>query len=104
MSKRYNYSFVDKKTGSKQKRPLILAGVSALLLAAAAVISIAAGGAGGAFLGGFGLGGMLFALWGFISSIKMLSKRMTARMVFAGAISCGIMFIVWLALFLIGVR
>ena len=104
MSKKYNYSFVDKKTGSKQKRALILAAVSALLLAAAAVISVASGGAGGAFLGGFGLGGILFALWGFIYSIRLLSKRMTSRMVFAGAIFCGVMFIVWLPLFLLGVR
>ncbi len=104
MSRKYNYSFVDKKTGSKQKRSLILALVSVLLLAASVVLSVVFGGAGAAFLGGFGLAGILFALWGFISSIRLLAQHMTSRMVFAGAITCGIMFISWLAVFLIGIR
>lgn len=104
MAKRYNYSFVNKKTGIRQKRPLFLALLSFLLFAVSLIISVIFGGKGGTIIGAFGLVGILLALWGFAVSIRLLMKRMNGRIVFAGAVSCAVMFIVWLAMFLLGVR
>jgi len=104
MAKKYNYTFIDKKTGTKRKRALIPALVSFLLLAAAIVVSVVFGGSAGAFVGGFGFCGIFFALLGFIYSVRLLAAKVKGRMIFAAAIASGIMFIAWLALFLAGLR
>ena len=104
MAKKYNYSFLDKRTGARRKKALLPAAISFLLFAASIVISVISGGSAGSVVGGFGFCGIFFALLGFINSIRLLAAKIKGRTVFAGAITSGIMFIAWLALFLAGLR
>ena len=104
MAKKYNYTFIDKKTGAHRRRVLLPALISFLLLAAAIIVSLAFSGSAGSFVGAFGFCGIFFALLGFIYSIRLLASKVKGRTIFAAAIACGIMFIAWLALFLAGLR
>ncbi|MCI1328373.1 MAG: hypothetical protein LKG53_05135 [Lachnospiraceae bacterium] len=96
------YTFI-KKVAPAAKESLILSTVSLGLLVADVIISCAMKGNGGALLGAIGLFAMLVAMYGFYLGIRAISDRGTNYLITAlGTIFAGIMSIIWLGVFFLG--
>ena len=96
------YTFI-KKVAPAAKESLILSTVSLGLLVADVIISYAMKGNGGALLGAIGLFAMLVAMYGFYLGIRAISDRGTNYLITAlGTIFAGIMSIIWLGVFFLG--
>ncbi len=98
--------YVVVKDNSKRSRmSFILAVVSAIGLAFSVIASLIEGGEGSSYIGAVGLGCALLALYGCIIGIEDLSaeKRMHGRLQ-VGVIASGIMFIIWIMIFLAGIK
>ncbi len=104
MAKKYKYSFT-KKTGDRGGRDAaVLAAVSLGLFLILSLVSFGFGGKGSAAVGGIGLFAMLLSLYGCYVGFKSISRQKSpARSTLMGAIAAGVVFILWLALFLVGV-
>ena len=105
MARKYKYSFTKKEEAQEGRTALLMAAVSLGLFLLLSLISFACGGKGGTALGAFGLFAMLLALYGCYTGCKSFGKQSRLpRLSIIGAIASGAMFILWLALFLVGVK
>ncbi|MGI6116819.1 MAG: hypothetical protein ACOYBC_00375 [Bilifractor sp.] len=96
------YTFV-KKVAPAAKESLIMSTISLGLFVLDIILSCAFSGKGGAFLGAIGLFAMLVAMYGFYLGIRAISKRGTNyRITALGTIFAGIMSIIWLSVFFLG--
>ncbi len=106
MAKKYKYSFTRKNEakGGKRKRWCLPESLS--LLSVLIIVSFAFSGNGGTVLGAVGLCAMILAVYGFgILGLKGLSERNAGhRHATIGTLAAGGMSILWLALFLAGVK
>lgn len=101
--KKYNYNFI-RKQSKGGRSAIVMAGVSFGLFLLDAVLSFVFGGAGGAVLGAVGLFAMLLAVYGFYLGMKSFSEEQVShRRSIVGSVSCGIIAVGWLALYLVGV-
>ena len=105
MAKKYKYSFTRKNEAKGGREAVILSAVSLALFLVLIVVSFCYAGEGGPILGAVGLVAMLLALYGCYLGLKGLVEKDTGHRLSAiGTICAGVMSIVWLALFLVGVK
>ena len=103
MAKKYNYNFIRKHSqgGGTAVRLAILSGG---LFVVDAVISFAFGGEAGVYAGAIALFAMLTSVYGFYLGLKSFrEEKVSRRKSVIGSVSCGVLAVLWLSLFLIGV-
>lgn len=104
MAKRQKYKFAKKEYAKKGVFSSGLAAVSLLLFVASCVLSLGFRGAAGVYVGGIALMAMLFSVYGFYTGLAGFSeKNCSHAFCIVGAIANGILMVIWLALFLVGV-
>lgn len=100
-----SYRFVKKKHSKGGKASCGLAAFSCGLLAAAALISWIMGGNAGAVIGGLALIGALLAVYGFAVGMGSFRENdVSPAFSVAGSIACGVVLVVYLTLFVAGIR
>ncbi len=105
MAKKYKYSFTQKNESKEGLEALIFAGISFASFLILSILSFAFLGGGGTVLGAVGLVAMLLALYGCYLGLKGLARRgMRKRYAASGTICAGVVAILWLAVFLVGVK
>ena len=104
MAKKMMYSFAEKKNSVNGIIATIMGAVSLLFLLAMIYTSYYMRGDAGLYAGAFGVCGILFALVGFILGFICFSeKNIKYKYPKIGSVLCGIVFAIWLGLYLIGV-
>lgn len=104
MAKRYRYAFTKKKEAAKGKLSVGLAIASFLLLVLAIAVSIFLNGEYGFIIGGISLFAILISIYGFIMGLSSFSEENRMhRTSIIGSISNGIIMVVWLGFYLMGV-
>lgn len=105
MARKYKYSFVKKEDAQEGRRAAWTAAVSFGLFLILSLVSFAFGGKGGNALGALGLFAMLLAFYGCYIGFKSIGRhgRMQKFSVI-GSLTSGAVSILWLALFLVGVK
>lgn len=102
--KRYKYSFTRKKHSVKGIISTGLAGISIMLFFAASICSLAFHGNGGMYLGAMGLAGMCISVYGFILGLLSFSEKNRDQLFCkTGSVANGMLMVVWLSLFLVGI-
>lgn len=102
--KRYKYAFTRKKHTKGGRTSSILALASFLLFAGSAICSMLMGGKGGLYLGAAGLIAMGFSIYGFILGLKSFSEE-NRNVLYSkiGAVANGLLTVIWITMFLIGI-
>lgn len=104
MKRRYKYAFTKRAETEGGFASVVFAGISLGLFLISACISFAWEGNAGSWIGALGVMAVLFSMCGFSMGIKSFQEReKNYRLSVLGAMSNGIFFVGWLALFLIGV-
>lgn len=104
MAKRYRYAFVRKKEAKKGKLSIGLTISSLLLFAAAITVSFLIPEQYAFVTGGISLFAMLLSVYGFIMGLSSFSEENRMhRTSMIGSISNGIIVVMWLGLYLLGV-
>lgn len=104
MAKRQKYKFAKKEYTRDGISSAIFAGITVFLFLADCMISLVLRGSAGIIAGGIALMAMLFSVYGFYIGLSGFSEKGTSHVFcILGSIVNGIMMVVWLALFLIGV-
>ena len=104
MAKRYRYKLTLEKEAEGGRAALWMASISGLLFLAAMLISFALAGKAGIYVGTLGLTGILMAAAGFVTGHgSFKEKHKNHRSSTAGSLTNGVLAVLWLALFLIGV-
>ena len=102
--KKFRYSFAPDANAKGGVAAAVSAGVSLALLLITAVISFAFEGRGGVYLGAIGLFALLLSGYGFYLGIRSFSeKHVNHRYSIIGSLSSGVLAVLWLALFLVGI-
>ncbi len=97
------YTFKKEKRITDTVVSLILAAVSLLLMGGSVMLSLSMGRNGPAVLGAAGLAGMLLAAYAFFLGMRALSRRdQKIRQAMAAAAFSGVMAIMWIIVFLLG--
>ena len=96
---------VVKKRSKRSRMSIILAAVSAMGFVFSIAASSLAGGKGASYIGAVGLGCALLSIYGCILGIKELaSDEKIHKKPHVGAIASGVMFIIWIMIFLTGTK
>lgn len=104
MAKRYRYAFVKKKEADKGKLSVGLAISSVLLFIAAVLVSFGISEEYGFISGGISLFAMLLSIYGFIMGLSSFSEENKMhRTSIIGSISNGVIVVIWLGVYLMGV-
>lgn len=104
MAKRYRYSFAKKREAAKGKLSVGLAAASLLLFLAAVLTAFMLEGQFGFIIGGICLFAMLLSIYGFIMGLTSFSEEgRLHRTSIIGSITNGIIMVIWLGFFLMGV-
>lgn len=104
MAKKTMYSFAEKRHPASGIISAVMGGISLLFFVAMVVVSYYKWGRAGIYAGAFGLSGMIFALAGFILGIASFSEKdIKYKYPKLGSILSGVMFVVWLGLYLMGI-
>ena len=104
MRRRYKYAFTKKGETEGGFASAIFAGISLFLFLVSAVLSFVWEGKAGSWIGVLGFMAILFAVCGFFIGMKSFQeKEKNYRLSVLGALGNGVLFVGWLALFLIGV-
>lgn len=104
MAKRYRYAFVRKKEAAKGKLSIGLTISSLLLLVAAVVVSFWVPEQYTFITGGISLFAMMLSIYGFIMGLSSFSEENRMhRTSIIGSISNGIIVVMWLGFYLMGV-
>lgn len=106
MADKRRYRFTEKVQSKDGIFSLRMAILSFFLLVADVIFSFAMGGKAGYLAGVIGLVAFLFAIYGFYTGMKSFSENKKASPLFPviGSISSGVLVVVWLTLFLGGIR
>ena len=105
MAKKYRYSVTRKKGSRGGMAGLVISIMSAGLLLASVIISFIYRGNGDYLVGAFGLLGFMLAVYGFTEGVRALLDKNSGHILStAGTIASGVMAVVWLCLFLLGVK
>lgn len=103
MADKKKYRFVEKGQSRDGKLSTALAAVSALIFIIVVAISFFRGGEAAGFVGGLALTAALLVCYGFYVGMRSFSeKNVSAKYSLIGSISCGIIMIGWLTLFMAG--
>jgi len=104
MAKRFKYTSRFRPEAQGGVAAFLMATLSAVLFLVAVIISYIFSGQGGIVLGAIGLAGLLLATVGFFIGIKSFSEKESShRSSTIASIANGIIAIVWLGLYLVGV-
>lgn len=104
MAKRFKYTSRLRPEASGGVAALLMAAISALLFLVAVIISYVYAGAAGIVLGAIGVTGLLLAIVGFFIGIRSFyEKERSHRFSTLASIANGIIAVVWLGLYLVGV-
>lgn len=102
--KKFRYSFAPDANAKGGVAATVSAMVSLVLLLGAALVSFAFEGRGGVYLGAVGLFSLLLSAYGFYLGIRSFSeKHVNHRYSIIGSLSSGVLAVLWLALFLVGI-
>lgn len=102
--KRYKYAFAQKRHSQKGITSTVFAGISLGIFCIASLCSLAFHGKGGMYLGALGLTAIGLSVYGFILGLRSFSEKNRDQLFCKiGALGNGLLMIIWLALFLIGV-
>ena len=105
MAKRFKYTSRIKPEAKGGMAALLMAALSIFLLLIAVIISYVFLGQGGDLLGAIGLVGLLLSVVGFFIGIKSFAeKEKSHRYSTIASMANGIIAVVWLALYLVGIR
>ena len=105
MAKRFKYTSQLKPETQGGMASFLMAIISVFLFIVAVVISFIFKGQGGNILGAIGIVGLLMALTGFVIGIKSFyDKEKSHRYSTIASMVNGIVAVIWLALYLVGVR
>ncbi|MCQ2500323.1 MAG: hypothetical protein MJ117_03125 [Lachnospiraceae bacterium] len=105
MAKKYKYSFAGKKEVREGRGAILLSTLALALFFISIILSYLSEGHAGIIVGAFGLFSFLCAVYSFIQEIKILSKMTKGHgIAAAGAILSGIVAILWLTIFLLGLK
>lgn len=98
------YKFAKKEYAKKGIVSSILAGVTVIMFLISCFLSFCFRGAAGVFVGGIALMAMLLSVYGFCLGLSGFSEKSCSHVFcVSGAIANGVMMVIWLALFLVGV-
>ncbi len=104
MAKKMMYSFTEKKHSVNGIISTIMGGISLVFLLAMVYASYYMRGDAGIYAGAFGASGLIFAFAGFVVGIISFSeKNIKYKYPKLGSVLCGILFAIWLGLYLIGI-
>lgn len=104
MAKKMMYSFAEKKNSANGIIATIMGGISLAFLLAMIYASYYMRGDAGIYAGAFGVCGLIFAFAGFVVGIISFSeKNIKYKYPKIGSVMSGVVFVIWLALYLIGV-
>lgn len=102
--KRYRYSFAKRRHSAGGITSTVFAGVSLGLFCIACISSMVFHGKAGMYLGLIGLMAIGVSIYGFVIGLKSFSEKNRDQLFCkAGAVGNGILMIIWLALFLVGI-
>lgn len=105
MKNRRRYSVANRPVSKDSRLSVILASVSAGALLFCIIASALAGGSGASYIGAVALASALLALYGCVLGIKELAaQKKEYKKSYVGAIFGGVVFVLWLAIFLTGVK
>ena len=105
MAKRFKYTSRIKPEAKGGMAAILMAAISAMLLLVAVIVAFAFGGQAGIYLGAIGLTGLLLAVVGFFIGLKSFSEKdKNHRLSTIASMANGIIAVIWLALYLVGVR
>lgn len=105
MKNNYKFSVIDKKEKKEGRLSVILSLISAAAFAFCIIAATVQKGQGAAYIGAIGLAAALFALYGCVLSLRRLFERKKgSKLLYLGAILGGVLFILWMAVFLSGVK
>lgn len=105
MADKHKFRFIEKPKAKGSKTAIGLAIASALLMIGAFLISFIFQGAGSTTLGAMGLCAFGLSVYGFILGLLGLNQRkVDHRPAFVGALLCGFLAIMWLAVFFVGLK
>ena len=103
MANEKTYQFRENVQSEGGRISTVLAVLSFLLFIAAAAVSYSAQGKAGSFVGCIAFAGAAISIYGFRQGMKSFGeKNVSNRLSIIGSISCGIIMIGWLTLFLTG--
>ena len=98
------YKFAKKEYAQKGILSSILAGVTLGLFIISCFLSFCFRGAAGVYVGGLALTAILLSVYGFYIGMSGFSEKGCSHaFCISGAIANGVMMVIWLALFLIGI-
>lgn len=101
--KRYKYAFAKKKHSRKGIVSTVFAGISLGIFCVSSICSLVFRGKGGMYLGAFGLAAIGLSIYGFILGLKSFSEKNRDQLYCKiGAVGNGVLMVIWLALFLVG--
>lgn len=102
--KKFKYSFAPDANAKGGVEATAAAAISLVLLLIAAIISFAFEGKGGTFLGAMGMFSFLLSAYGFYLGIRSFTeKNVNYRYSIVGSLASGVLAVLWLALFLVGI-
>lgn len=102
--KRYKYSFTKKRHSRGGIESSVFALASCLIFLGASVCSLAMKGNGGMYLGAAGLVAIGLSVIGFILGLRSFSEENKDFLYSKiGSVSNGVLMVIWLALFLVGI-
>lgn len=102
--KRYKYAFAKQKHSSGGILSSIFAGISLFVLGGCAIASLAFHGKGGIYLGAMGLAAMCISVYGFILGLRSFSEKNRDQLYCKiGSVGNGVLMVLWLGLFLVGI-
>lgn len=104
MARRYRYAFAKKKEAGKGKLSTALAAASFLLFVAAVLLTLFLNKGYGFIVGSVCLFAMLLSAYGFIMGLLSFSEENRKhRTSLIGSIANGVIMVMWLGLFLMGI-
>ena len=105
MAKKKNkYSFAKKRHSRQGIASTVFAGISLGIFCVAALCSLIFHGKGGMYLGVLGLIAIGLSVYGFIVGLKSFTEKNRDQFFCKiGAVGNGVLMVIWLALFLIGI-
>ncbi len=99
------YTFLEPGDMPRANAAILFSGLSLAILLITILAAFFLGGKGGMILGAAGLAGALFALYAFVIGMIALARRESRyRLCVVSAIVSGLMMIIWLTVFLNGLR
>ncbi len=105
MAKKYKYSFAGKKEVREGRGAVMLSALALVLFLISVGMSYIAEGSAGVITGAFGLFSFLCAVYGLYLGITALRARKKGHaLAAAGSIASGIVAIIWLTVFLMGLK